>query len=175
MGQACYSDNTSKKQVNLSAPTVNVTNKSKKTIKALEQWFPGALRGTYCEEASFKALDKMGFTSENTLVADCSCPDEVNHSDPSQDITQLFKQRWGYVYPISNLAGLPFSGKTGWDDFSSQAPKNGNIIVIFAPHVGIDKNGVVGKVNNEGKSTYACGSVIGAFNAIVNDKSEANF
>lgn len=47
---------------------------------------------------------------------------------------------------LSGLAGLPFVGKTGWGAFSSHVPKNGNIVVLFAPHVGIDVNGVVGSI-----------------------------
>jgi len=32
----------------------------------------------------------MGFTDDNTLFADSSCPDEINHDDPDEDITSLF-------------------------------------------------------------------------------------
>jgi hypothetical protein len=62
----------------------------------------------------------------------------------------MFAFRWGEVFPLGGLAGMPFTGKTGWGAFSSHVPKNGNITVLFAPHVGIDKNGNIGKVTRDG-------------------------
>ena len=87
---------------------------------------------------------------ENTLFADCSCPDEINHDDPDEDITSLFTKRWGEIFPLSGLAGFPFTGKTGWGAFSGHCPEDGHIVVLFAPHVGIDSNGEVGKITREG-------------------------
>jgi len=48
------------------------------------------------------------------------------------------------------LAGLPFTGKTGWGAFSAHVPVDGNIVIMFAPHVGIDRNGNVGKITRDG-------------------------
>ena len=92
----------------------------------------------------------MGFNSENTLFADSSCPDEINHDDQEEDITLLFQNRWGEVFPLAGLAGVPFTGKTGWGAFSNHVPMNGNIVVLFAPHVGIDKDGKVGQILRDG-------------------------
>ena len=38
----------------------------------------------------FEKLRELGFTEENTLFADSSCPDEINHDDPDEDMTSLF-------------------------------------------------------------------------------------
>ena len=40
---------------------------------------------------------------------------------------------------MGGLGGLPFTGKTGWGAFSHHVAPGGNIITLFAPHVGIDK------------------------------------
>lgn len=95
-------------------------------------------------------LAGLGFTSYNTLFADSTCPDEVNHDDPKEDISALFKTRWGEIFSLGGLAGLPFTGETGWNAFSSHCPRDGNIVVLYAPHVGVDNNGVIGKVLREG-------------------------
>ena len=87
---------------------------------------------------TYNFLSKGGFTAENTLFADCSCPDEVNHDDHLEDITLLFHTRWGEIFPLGGLGGLPFTGKTGWSAYSSHVPKDGHIVILFAPHVGID-------------------------------------
>jgi len=104
------------------------------------------MTGKIAEVHVASELMKKKFTGANTLFADSSCPDEINHDDPSEDITALFQQRWGEVFPLAGLAGFPSTGKTGWAAFSSHVPKDGNIVVLFAPHVGIDAKGQVGKV-----------------------------
>ena len=127
------------------------------------------MKGKQAEEAIFKVLTNMNFTADNTLFADSSCPDEINHDDPDEDITSQFSKRWGEVFPLAGLAGLPFTGKTGWGAFSSHCPNpDGNIVVLFAPHVGIDNKGVVGSIHRGGleKNSSACGAAIGALAAL---------
>ena len=61
------------------------------TVQALNQHFYGAMKGCSTEQLIANTLLKMGFNSENTLFADSSCPDEINHDDPEEDITLLFQ------------------------------------------------------------------------------------
>ena len=103
----------------------------------LRKYFPGALKGSAADRLVAAELEKRGFTDENTLFADSSCPDEINHDDPLEDITSLFQNRWGEIFPLAGLAGFPFTGKTGWGAFSSHCAKDGNIVILFAPHVGV--------------------------------------
>jgi hypothetical protein len=81
------------------------------------------------------------------------------------------------VFALSGLAGLPFVGKTGWEAFSSHCPKDGNIVILFAPHVGIDGDGNVGSINRNGQNqaSGACGAAIGAYKALINDQQSGNF
>lgn len=133
------------------------------------------MTGHDAEAATHRVLSKLGFTADNTLFSDSSCPDEVNHDDPAEDMTGLFQTRWGEIFPLAGLAGLPFTGKTGWSAFSSHCPKDGNIVILFAPHVGVDYDGTVGKVLRKGqdKSSAACGAAIGALAAVKADKEAA--
>jgi hypothetical protein len=52
--------------------------------------FPGSLTGIETEKRVHASLIKHGFNDDNTLFADCSCPDEINHDDPEEDVTSLF-------------------------------------------------------------------------------------
>ena len=72
---------------------------------------------------------------------------------------------------MSGLGGLPFCGKTGWGAFSSHVPTDGNIVVLFAPHIGISKAGKIGFIQRCGhnKDSTACGAAIGAYNFIKDD------
>jgi len=78
------------------------------------------------------------------------------------------RERYGEVFPLGGLAGLPFTGKTGWGAFSHHVPENGNIMVLYAPHVGISSDGKVGTVHRHGQeeTTSACGASIGAYNSL---------
>ena len=128
------------------------------------------------EEKIYGALEPLGLTTKNTLFADCMCPDEINHNS-KDDPSALFNKRWGEMFPLAGLAGFPFCGKTGWGAFSSHIPKDGNIIVLCAPHIGIDKHGNVGTIARHGvdHTTSACGAAIRALAAIKSDKTEGNF
>jgi len=69
------------------------------------------------------------------------------------------------VFPLAGLAGLPFTGKTGWGAFTSHVPTpDGNVVIMFAPHVGVDAHGHIGSIHREGikKISHACGASIGA-------------
>ena len=146
-------------------------------IDAFDAHFPGAMKGKTAEIHFASNLMKNGFEDDNTLFCDSSCPDEINHDDPNDDITMLFQQRWGGIFKLGGLAGLPFTGKTGWNAFSSHIPKDGNIVVLFAPHVGIDAEGQVGKVLRPGQehSSSACGAAIGALAAAKSGIKETDF
>jgi hypothetical protein len=113
------------------------------------------LNGHVAEQLVADKLIQLGFTDDNTLFADSSCPDELNHDDPEEDITSLFQRRWGEIFPLAGLAGMPFTGKTGWHAFSSHTPVDGNIVILFAPHVGVDFTGKVGNVTREGQNTIS--------------------
>ena len=146
------------------------------TKDALSRFFPGSLRGKLVENIVYSKLTQLGFRVGNTLFGNCSCPDEINHNDPDEDITSLFRKRWGLVFTISGIGGLPFVGKTGWGAFTSHTPENGNIVVVFAPHVGVDCDGNVGKVHRHGikGNTTACGAAVGAYNSVKDDRTKGS-
>ena len=48
------------------------------------------------------------------------------------------------------LSPLARAIQTGFGAFAAHVPTDGNIVLCFAPHVGIDSNGTIGKVLREG-------------------------
>ena len=82
-----------------------------------------------------------GFDCSNTLYGEATCPDEVNHDNPEEEISSLLSERYGKVALLGGLAGLPFVGQTGWNTFTSHVPNDGNIVFLYAPHVGLDNEG----------------------------------
>ena len=57
--------------------------------KVFQKNFPRSMTGPKAAKIIIRALDEHGFTPQNTLYADSSCPDEINHDDPEEDISGL--------------------------------------------------------------------------------------
>jgi hypothetical protein len=95
----------------------------------------------------------------------------------NDDLTLLFFKRWGEIIKISGLGGLPFVGKSGCKTLVEHVPKDGNLIILFAPHVGIDNDGNVGTIKRNGqtKKTPACGAAIGSLAALQADETNGDF
>ena len=67
---------------------------------------------------------------------------------------------------MGGLGGLPFVGKTGFKAYSHHVPKDGNIFIVFAPHIGVADDGLIGKISRPGQDHLdsACGAAIGGYN-----------
>lgn len=75
------------------------------------------------------------------------------------------------MHSLGGLAGLPFNGKPAWDTFISHIAEDGHIMIMFAPHVGINSEGEIGKVrlhSHEIQST-TCGPAIDAYYLVKNN------
>ncbi len=66
---------------------------------------------------------------------------------------------------MGGLAGLPFTGPSGFGAFSSHIPDDGAAFLVYASHVGITADGELGRVVRQGQthSTLSCGSGVGAY------------
>ncbi|MCG3218167.1 MAG: hypothetical protein KAR35_04145 [Candidatus Heimdallarchaeota archaeon] len=124
------------------------------------KYFPHAIRGDIVTREVNNILQKQNFTHENTLFGTSCCPDEIN------DFVTNFRTTWGNIFPLAGLGGIPFTGVTGFNAFSSHKPDNGNLFILFASHIGIDELGKLGNIIRRGmtKKTPTCGSAITAYN-----------
>jgi len=113
-----------------------------------------------------KALEGRGFDEADTLFGSSICPDEINHE--AGDIPDLLCKRFGPEFNLGGLAGIPFTGKTGFGAFAAHVPTNGHIFIVYAPHVGISDCGAVGYYHREGQTemSTACGACLGALSAV---------
>ena len=73
-----------------------------------------------------------------------------------------------FILLLSRKAGLPFAGKSGFGAYLHHVPDNGKLLVMFAPHVGIDAEGRIGGLQRDGQAAVssACGAAIGAYKAL---------
>lgn len=126
--------------------------------------FPGAQDGKFVVEELMNKLKTIGVTVENTIFAQSICPDEINHRDT--DINKLIGDIFGKVFHLGGLAGIPFTGKTGFTAFSHHVPDDGNLFILMAPHIGLNNEYCLGQFEREGRQdgNSACGAAIGALN-----------
>lgn len=65
---------------------------------------------------------------------------------------------------MGGLAGFPFGGVTAFGAMAHHIPDGGSCLVVYGPHVGVDKDGSIGTVNRRGRVTSGacCGSAVAA-------------
>ena len=81
------------------------------------------------------------------------------------DLAMMMTEYWGECFPMGGIGGAPYVGKTGFGAFSAHVPDDGNIIIMFGPHIAISESGELGQYLREGQTKHssACGAVLGAY------------
>ena len=129
--------------------------------KLVRQNFPGALSNRELAVRVVELLEEKGMDSDNTLLCTSLCADEL-----ARVLEDEFVGVYGNNFNLGGLSGFPFAGNTGWGAMSAHVPDGGYNLVIHGPHVGITKDGVIGKVERSGIALVdnCCGSAIAASN-----------
>jgi hypothetical protein len=129
--------------------------------KLVKTNFPGAIDNKELVARVVGLLELRGFTPSNTLLATSVCADEL-----ARQLEDDFIDVYGTNFNLGGLSGFPFAGNTGWGAMSAHVPDNGYCLTIHGPHVGITKDGIIGKVERSGIALVdsCCGSAIAASN-----------
>jgi hypothetical protein len=120
--------------------------------------FKGAMPNSQFVPIVQSALEPKGF-GKNSLLATSLCCDEVNRT-LEKDLSGMF----GPNFSMGGLAGFPFGGVTSFGAMAHHIPAGGSCLIVFGPHVGVDADGTVGKVNRRGREApgACCGSAAAA-------------
>jgi len=148
----------------LPRPVPAATKELTESLKSsLELNFPRALSGPEVHERLLHVLEDYGFTPQNTILGTSICSDEVNTTKGT--LADIMKEYWGTTFPMGGIGGAPYVGKTGFFAFSHHVPDNGNVLVLFGPHVGVTDSGEIGKCLRYGQSSEstACGACVAAY------------
>jgi len=117
---------------------VSVMNNAKET-------FPGIVTAHQLARSLDVILEPRGFKKDTTLLATSFSCDEVN-----RDLEDELRSVYGQNFALGGLGGFPFGGVTAFGALCHHIPLSGQCIVVYGPHVGIDFDGVIGKVNRRG-------------------------
>ena len=116
--------------------------------------FPGIITAHQLARSLDVVLQPKGFEKDSTLLTTSFCCDEV-----CRDLEDELKGAYGQNFSIGGIAGFPFGGCTAFGAMAHHTSMDpaGNILIVYGPHVGIDYDGVVGKVNRKGhKGSGSC-------------------
>ena len=103
----CNTQNLDKRSILFPSKEEKISDECK---VSLDKHFDGHMTGMKCEYLISQQLIMRGFTSKNTIYAECACPDEINHDNPEDELSSLLTERYGKVVSLGGLAGLPFTG-----------------------------------------------------------------
>jgi hypothetical protein len=132
--------------------------------RLVQSKFPGAISNKELATRVTGLLEEKGFSPANTLLATSVCADEL-----ARELEDEFVVIYGTNFNLGGLSGFPFAGNTGWGAMSAHVPDNGFCLTIHGPHVGITKDGLIGKVERSGIALVdtCCGSAVAASNYLM--------
>ncbi|KAL7451697.1 hypothetical protein ACHAWC_005638 [Mediolabrus comicus] len=161
LGSAASAVDVDTQKCHLHSKNVDTTTSSPEFDGLVKKTFPGALSNKDLVQRVVGVLEGKGFTTENTLLATSLCADEL-----ARVLEDEFVSVYGNNFNLGGLSGFPFAGNTGFGAMAAHIPDDGFCLLVHGPHVGICKNGVVGKVERQGIALVdnCCGSAIAASN-----------
>jgi len=140
-------------------------NTGSRCERSLHQNFPGSFPGSVVYSRALRSLKQCDLDEVNTLYGQSICPDEINNQPGT--IAHMFIEHYGKFFPLGGIGAAPFVGKTGFGAFSAHVPKDGNIFIMYGPHIGVAESGEVGKYLRQGQDdeSTACGALVAAYNS----------
>ena len=125
-----------------------LSKKSVETVlQTVKEHFPNALNA---HTLAFQLKDNLahyGFTEHNVLLGTSFCCDDVNR-DLEDELRKVFDNN----HSMGGLSGFCFAGATALGNMLHHVPDQGHLLVVYGPHVGVDWEGHIGKVNRRGQA-----------------------
>ncbi len=141
---------------------------SKQHLDTVRKWYPQALTSIDTVNRLLDTIEKHLNLKPNQLMhADSMCCDDVNaiqYPPRAYEMLGPFK--------MGGLNGYPFAGITGMNAFAHHVPEDGAVIIFYAPHIGITKDGAIGEIGRIGqsKNSACCGAAKGALAKLLNNE-----
>ncbi|MBX3242211.1 MAG: hypothetical protein KIT80_14570 [Chitinophagaceae bacterium] len=137
-------------------------------LEVVRKWYPAALTSIDTVNRLLDTIEKhLGLKPNQLMHADSLCCDDVNAIQyPPRALEMLGP------FHLGGLNGFPFAGITGMNAFAHHVPEDGAVIVFYAPHIGITKDGTIGEISRIGQrfNSACCGAAKGALGKLVDGK-----
>ncbi|UUW08993.1 hypothetical protein NLG42_23200 [Flavobacterium plurextorum] len=141
--------------------------KKREKLEIIRKHYPYALTTIdYINKVIDYVEEKLDLEPSQIILADSICSDDVNSIQyPARALEFLGPFKMG------GLDGFPFTGLSGMAAFASHVPDDGAVFIYYGPHIGISKEGIVGKINRIGQTekSLCCGAATGALNKLADN------
>lgn len=135
--------------------------------KIAKSQFPGLLSGEIARNRILMALKPFGLTRRNCIYGHSIDPEQVTGDGSS--LPSLLERYYGRAFFLGGIGGAPFAGKTGFASLARNMPDDGNVVLLFGPHIGYSPLGEPGKYLRAGQAnaTACCGAITYAYRQCV--------
>lgn len=130
------------------------------SIESVRKWYPEALTSIDTVNRLLDTIEKqLGLKPNQLMHADSMCCDDVNAIQYPPRAYEMLGP-----FHLGGLDGFPFAGITGMNAFAHHVPEDGAVIIFYAPHIGITKDGNIGEISRMGQTfnSACCGAAKGA-------------
>ncbi|MEZ5053635.1 MAG: hypothetical protein R2807_02525 [Chitinophagales bacterium] len=141
---------------------------SNQHLTTVRKWYPKALTSIDTVNRLLDTIEReLGLQPNQLMHADSMCCDDVNAIQYPPRAMEMLGP-----FHLGGLNGFPFSGITGMNAFAHHVPEDGAVIVFYAPHIGITKDGTIGEIQRIGQSNSSacCGAAKGALGKLLEGK-----
>ena len=138
-------------------------------LEKLKVFFPNAVSSSDFILNTYKTVTPYDLTPDQIMLAHSICSDDVNAIEYPKEGKQMLGP-----FNLGGLNGYPFTGLTGMSAFAHHVPEEGAAMVFYAPHIGVNENGELGKIIRVGQNeeSSCCGATVLALNRLANDQIE---
>ena len=138
------------------------------SLEYVRKWYPKAMTSIDTVNRLLDTIEEeLGLKPNQLMHADSMCCDDVNAIQyPPRALEMLGP------FHLGGLNGFPFAGITGMNAFAHHVPEDGAVIIFYAPHIGITKDGTIGEIHRIGQSgnSACCGAAKGALGKLIDNK-----
>ncbi len=135
-------------------------------LETVRKWYPNALTTTETVNRLLDTIEaQLGLKANQLMHADSLCCDDVNAIQYPPRAYEMLGP-----FHMGGLNGYPFAGVTGMNAFAHHVPEDGAVVVFYAPHIGITKDGTLGEISRIGQqgNSACCGAAKGAVTKLLN-------
>ena len=137
-------------------------------LETVRKWYPKAKTSIEVVDKFLDVIEnRLGLKPSQLMHADSLCCDDVNTIQYPPRAMELLGP-----FHLGGLNGYPFAGVTGMNAFAHHVPEDGAVVVFYAPHIGITKDGTIGEIHRMGQSSNSscCGAAKGALGKLLNNQ-----
>ena len=138
------------------------------SLTTVQKWYPKALTSIDTVNRLVDTIEReLGLQPNQLMHADSMCCDDVNAIQyPPRALEMLGP------FHLGGLNGFPFAGITAMNAFAHHVPEDGAVIVFYATHIGITKDGTIGEIHRIGQrgNSACCGAAKGALGKLLDGK-----